>query len=692
MSAHDFLVEIGCGELPPKALLTLSQAFSAGLHKGLQAAQLGFDSIDAFAAPRRLALRVNALQSYQEDTASERIGPAVNAAYDASGKPTPAALGFARSCGVELAALQTVQKDSTEKLAYRSVKQGRKTADLLPELVTQALSRLPIPRKMRWGSSREEFVRPVHWVVMLFGDEVINTRILGIASGRETRGHRFHHPQAITINSPADYANQLQTTGKVLADYQQRKEKIRALIEREGTALKARVVIDEDLLDEVCSMVEWPVALTGHFDEAFLQVPAEALISSLKTHQKCFYVLDDAGQMLPFFIAVSNLDSLDPAQVVAGNERVIRPRLADAAFFFASDRKHPLASRQEQLKSIIFQQDLGSVYDKSVRVAALARFIATQLGAQPDWCERAAMLAKCDLLSNMVAEFAELQGIMGAHYARHDQEPEEVAAALNEQYLPRFSGDELPQTRTGCVLALAEKLDTMTGLFAIGQPPTGSRDPFALRRAALGVLRILVEKQLALDLPAAIEQSVTTYSGQIDVAAGTSTQVFEFLLERFRAWYQAEAVSAEVFQSVFVLKPRSPHDFNRRIHAVQAFSALPEAQALAAANKRVSNILQKQGGDVRQPLNPALLVEPAEIELARILTVKAEETGPLFAAGDYTRGLALLATIRTAVDTFFDEVLVMADDEALRNNRLALLGQLRELFLKVADISCLHTV
>lgn len=690
MAANDFIVELGCAELPPGALRTLSDAFLSGVCDGLDKAGLGYGAARAYATPRRLAVQVDGLQERQADADIEKFGPAVKAAYDADGNPTRAAEGFARSCGVALDALERDEKDGVEKLVYRSTRQGEATTDLLPGIVDQALSRLPIPRKMRWGSRREEFVRPVYWVLMLFGEDVVKARILGIEAGNQTRGHRFHHPDPITITRPADYADALEKAF-VLADPERRKARIREQVEAEAARHDARVVIEDDLLNEVSALVEWPVALTGRFDEHFLEVPPEALISSLKQHQKCFYLLGANGAMLPYFIAVSNIESRDPAQVVAGNERVIRPRLADAAFFYETDNKRTLDSHREQLKQIVFQQQLGTVYEKSERVAALAGSIAAQLGGDADRAQRAAQLAKCDLVTQMVSEFADLQGIMGSYYARNDGEPEDVAAALNEQYMPRFAGDRLPETLTGAALAIAEKLDTITGLFAIDQPPTGSKDPFALRRAALGVLRIIIGKELDLDLRVSIRAAVDALPEQV-LEAGReqiAERVFDFMLDRFRAWYQAEGVPHHVFQSVFELRPSRPGDFDRRIQAVKRFSELPECEALAAANKRVANIL-KEDIAAAGTINDDLLQETAEQQLAASVRSLQEEVEPLFAAGDYTAGLEKLAGIREPVDRFFDEVLVMTDDEALRANRLALLAGLRQLFLQAADVSCLH--
>ncbi|MDO8906952.1 MAG: glycine--tRNA ligase subunit beta [Pseudohongiella sp.] len=692
MSTKDFLVEVGCAELPPKALLGLSEAFVSGLISGLDAAGLRYEHIKPFTSPRRLAARVEGLSVKQADSNIERVGPAVAAAFDKDGKTTPAALGFARSCGVDFSALEKADKDGVEKLVFRAAKKGEDTVALLPGIVMSSLQKLPIPRKMRWGSTRDEFVRPVYWLVMLFGDDVVETELFGIRSSRVTRGHRFHCPTEITVKSPADYESQLLNPGHVIADYESRRARVRELILAQGSALDAVVHIDEDLLEEVTSMVEWPVALTGRFDQHFLEVPAEALISSMKNHQKTFYLTDEKGAMLPNFIAVANLESKDPSQVIAGNERVIRPRLADAAFFFETDRKQTLAARLPLLGNIVFQQQLGTVEQKSRRVAALSEYIAKALGADAASCGRAALLAKCDLLTNMVSEFPELQGIMGSYYARYDGEGETVAAAITEQYMPRFAGDALPSSITGAILAIAEKIDTMCGLFAIGQPPTGSKDPFALRRAALGVLRILVEKAMDLDLLATVEKSLEIFAAQgVSVPDTSAQQVFDFMLERFRAWYQAEGVSAEVFQSVMELKPVRPLDFSMRVNAVNKFSQLSDSASLAAANKRVSNILQKQHNAIPVSFESTLLTEIAEKNLAAAIERLAADVSPLFDKGDYALGLEKLASLKPEVDKFFEDVLVMADDPAIRDNRLALLNQLRSLFLRVADISCLHT-
>lgn len=686
MAEQDLLIEIGTEELPPKALRTLSAAFESSLAAQLDKAGLAHGVLRSYATPRRLALFVPALATQQPEQRMTRLGPALQAAFDKAGEPTKAAEGFARSCGVSVAELGQQTDGKVTKLAYEVVQAGAQTQALIPGFVLAALEQLPIPKRMRWGASRNEFVRPVHWAVLLYGETVIEADILGVQTGRSTRGHRFLHPQTIPLERPADYATSLESRGMVLADFAARRERIREQILAEGRKLAATPIIDEALLDEVTALVEWPVALTGSFDADFLAVPMEALVSSMKEHQKCFHLLDGQGRILPNFITISNLPSKDPGQVIAGNEKVIRPRLADAAFFFRQDKKQPLASRIDKLKSVVFQQQLGTLFDKSQRVARLASYIAQELGTDADKARRAAELGKCDLMTSMVYEFAELQGIMGSYYAQADGEDAEVARALDEQYMPRFAGDTLPATPTGMVLALAERLDTMTGLFGIGQPPTGSRDPFALRRAALGLLRILIEKRLALALSPCIDFAI---AGFTSLTAGDelAAQVREFILERLRSWYADQQIGAAVFQAVVVLGPDSPLDFDARIHAVQHFAGLPQAQALAAANKRVSNILAKSESGVLRHFDTALAVEAAESRLWETLQAVRGSVAPLLAAGAYKDALVAMAGLQGDVDAFFDDVMVNVDEPELRNNRLALLQELRELFLQVADIS-----
>lgn len=691
MSSRDFLVEIGTEELPPKVLSKLSSSFEAGVVAELQKEKLAFASIRRFATPRRLALIVSGLIEKQHDREIERIGPAISAAFDAAGKPTAAAIGFAKSCGVDVETLEKTDKDGVVKLSFSTTEPGKASSLLLPKIVKKVLDQLPVPRRMRWGSSREEFVRPVHWVVLMFGNEGLSATILGVKADTYTFGHRFHHNERIPIKHPSDYEMLLEETGSVIPDFEKRKQLILELVTEEGNKIGATAVVDESLLDEVTGLVEFPVALAGNFEEHFLDIPPEALILTMKSHQKCFSVVDSDSNLLPRFIAVSNIRSKDPAQVIAGNERVIRPRLADARFFYEADKRQSLASRQDQLKRIVFQEKLGTVFDKSQRVATLVKVIAQKLNANAEHCERAALLSKCDLVTNMVGEFAELQGLMGYYYALNDGEPDEVAVAINEQYMPRFSGDILPASSTGNILAVADKLDSMVGLFAIGQPPTGSKDPFALRRSAIGILRILVERKLDLNILECIDQALVGFAS-VDIKPGTREAVFDFLLERFRTWYLDEGISSDVFQSVLSLKPERPLDFNQRIMAVHHFSELPESEALAAANKRVSNLLSKSNESIHDlPINADLLQEKAEIDLYDELNSKMLEVAPLFNEGAYKDGLELLAGLKGSVDKFFDDVLVMCDDIPLRNNRLALLQRLRASFLEVADISCLHS-
>ncbi|OPX55701.1 glycyl-tRNA synthetase beta chain [Oceanospirillum multiglobuliferum] len=685
---RDFLVELGAEELPPTALKRLADAFAEGIRTGLEKADIPFAEVKAMASPRRLAVLVKDLAVAQPDREIQRKGPALQAAYDADGNPTKAAEGFARSCGAEFSQLEKLETDKGSWLIFNTIEKGTETAQLLPELINKSVNQLPVPKRMRWGSSRIEFSRPVHWLVMLFGSEVIDCEVLGLKSGRSTMGHRYHHNQAIELASTADYVPALEKAF-VLVDMAQRREAIRAQVLAEAEKLSATAVIDEDLLDEVNGLVEWPVALTGTFEERFLEVPSECLISSMKANQKYFHLLDANGKLKPNFITICNIISQDPAQVIAGNEKVIRPRLADAAFFFTTDKKKTLADRIDSLKTVLFQQQLGSVYAKSQRVSAIAQYIAEQIGGDQALAARAADLSKCDLVSEMVLEFPELQGIMGYHYALNDGENAEVAQALNEQYMPRFAGDELPATKTGMALALADRIDTLTGIFGIGQRPTGDKDPFALRRATIGALSILVNNQLDLDLKALIALSIAQH-GELPKADGLADDVLNYMLDRFRAWYQTEGIPAEIFLAVRARPISNAYDFDRRVKAVAAFKQLPEADALAAANKRVNNILSKQNYQGGNSVNEALLSIEAEKTLAAQVAAKQVELAPLFAAADYQAALNSLASLRGAVDSFFDDVMVMADDEQVKNNRLALLASLSSLFMEVADIAQLQ--
>jgi glycyl-tRNA synthetase beta chain len=692
MSTRDLLVEIGTEELPPKALKGLSQAFADGIVEGFKAADLTHGAVKIYAAPRRLAVLVKGLAENQSDKIVERRGPALNAAFDDEGNPSKASEGFARSCGVSMDDLERLESDKGAWLVFRAKQPGQPTAKLIPDVVRSSLDKLPIPKRMRWGNLDAEFVRPVHWVVLLFGDEIVEAEILSVKAGRETRGHRFHHPHTLYIGEPEAYAPLLETEGHVVADFAARREAVRAQVLEAGAKLGGKAVIDEDLLDEVTSMVEWPAAIAGDFEKRFLEVPSEALISTMKANQKYFHVVDANGKLLPHFITVANIDSRDPDMVRAGNERVVRPRLSDAEFFWTQDRKQRLDSHLERLKTVTFQNKLGTLHDKSARVAQLARSIATTIGANPEWAERAAWLAKCDLMTGMVGEFPELQGIMGRYYALHDKEPQDVALAQDEQYMPRFAGDELPATATGQALAIADKLDTVVGIFGIGQAPTGGKDPFALRRAALGLLRIVIERQLPLDLQSMLDGATAALGGKVEVK-GLTAQVFDFMMDRLRAYYHDTGVAPDVFEAVLEQRPTQPHDFDRRVRAVTAFRKLPEAESLAAANKRISNILRQAHEKhiaVSDKVNASALVEPAEKALAEQVTALAKEVTPLFDQRDYETALCKLAGLRESVDRFFDDVMVMVDDSALRDNRLALLNSMRNLFLRVADLSRLQ--
>lgn len=687
----DFLVEIGTEELPPKALKRLMIAFGEGVKEGLAKADLVRGEVQFYATPRRLAVLVKDLSAAQPDKEAERRGPALTAAFDGEGNPTQAAKGFAASCGVEVDQLDHLKTDKGAWLVHRSHQQGRPTAELLPEIVQASLDKLPIPKRMRWGSLDAEFVRPVHWVVMLFGTDVIDCEILATRSGRETRGHRFMSPGKLYLGEPAAYAPLLETEGKVVADFAARREAVRAQVLEAAAAVKGEALIDEDLLDEVTGLVEWPVAVTGRFEERFLEVPAEALISTMKGNQKYFPVQDKEGRLLPFFITLSNIESHDVRHVRAGNERVVRPRLTDADFFWNQDRKQTLAAHGGALKNVVFQNKLGTLADKSARVAKLAAAIAYHIDGDAKLAARAGELSKCDLLTNMVNEFPELQGIMGRYYAAHDGEDAEVAAALDEQYMPRFAGDQTPETRTGQALAIADRIDTLVGIFGIKQPPTGDKDPFALRRATLGVLRTIVENNLDLDLQTLLQAAFDNFAGNgVKLEVETVNQVLEFMLERLRAYYADSGVAHDTFDAVLAQRPTQPRDFDSRVRAVTTFRKLPEAEALAAANKRIANILRQAGGDISAGIDKARLVEAAEKNLAEQVEAMAGKVTPLFAQRNYTEALCQLAGLRGAVDAFFDQVMVMAEDEAVRNNRLALLKRLSDLFLQAADLSRLQ--
>ena len=683
MSAQDFLVELGTEELPPKALNTLADAFLAGIEKGLHSAGLKFAAKKVYAAPRRLAVLLTALETQQPDRSINLDGPPRQAAFDAEGNPTQAALGFAKKCGVELSEID----QSGPKLRFSQVITGKPTASLLPTIVEDSLNDLPIPKRMRWGARKEEFVRPTQWLVMLLGDQVIDCTILAQQAGRDSRGHRFHHPEAVRITSPANYAADLRAA-YVLADANERRELISKRTEELARLQEGTAIVPPSLLDEVTALVEWPVPLVCSFEERFLDVPQEALITTMQDNQKYFCLLDVDGKLLPRFITVANIESKDPQQIIAGNEKVVRPRLTDAEFFFKQDKKQKLEDFNLRLQNVVFQEKLGSVYDKAVRVSKLAAYIAPRIGGDAAWAARAGLLSKCDLATEMVGEFPEMQGVAGYYYALNDGEPDDVALALNEQYMPRGAGAELPTTLTGAAVAIADKLDTLVGIFGIGMLPTGSKDPYALRRAALGVLRILIDKKLDLDLTQAVVFAVGQFGGKVK-QAGLAEQVLEFVFDRLRARYEDEGVDVSVYLSVRALQPGSALDFDQRVQAVQAFRKLPEADALAAVNKRVSNLLSKADNLGNTEVDPSLFADAKEFSLNSAIAKAENAVKPLLAERNYAEALARLATLREPVDAFFEAVMINADDAGVRKNRYAMLARLRGLFINIADISVL---
>ena len=688
MTTQNFLVEIGTEELPPKALNTLATSFADTVEAELNQAGLSFDKIEWFAAPRRLAVKVLNLATQQPSKEIEKRGPAVSAAFDAEGKPTKAAEGWARGCGITVEQAERIATDKGEWLVHRAKIEGQPTKNLLNDIVANALAKLPIPKPMRWADKTVQFIRPVHTVTMLLGDELIEGEILGVASARTIRGHRFLGEKEFEIQHADQYPQLLREKGSVVADFNERKAEILAKSQAKATALGGVADIEESLLEEVTSLVEYPNVLAAKFEERFLAVPAEALVYTMKGDQKYFPIYDKNGKLLPHFIFVSNINPEDPTAIIEGNEKVVRPRLTDAEFFFKTDLKQKLIDRLPRLETVLFQQQLGTLKDKTDRIEQLAGEIAKQISADEAKAKRAGLLSKCDLMTNMVFEFTDTQGVMGMHYARHDGEDEEVAVALNEQYMPRFAGDELPKSLVASAVALADKFDTLTGIFGIGQAPKGSADPFALRRAALGALRIIVEKNLPLDLEDLVKKSAALFGDKL-TNQNVVTDVVDFMLARFRAWYQDEGIAVDVIQAVLARRPTRPADFDARVRAVSHFRTLDSAEALAAANKRVSNILAKADAAIGE-INLTACVEPAEKALAEAVLALRTEVQPLIAQGDYTAVLDKLANLRAPVDSFFDNVMVNAEDPALRQNRLAILNTLQGLFLQVADISVLQ--
>ncbi|WP_018881953.1 MULTISPECIES: glycine--tRNA ligase subunit beta [unclassified Thioalkalivibrio] len=689
--ARELLIELGTEELPPAALPRLRDALADGLATRLREAGLEPGEPEAYATPRRLAVLFPDVPGQQPDQLQERRGPAVAAAFDDAGEPTKAVLGFARSCGVEVERLERETTDKGEYLVFRQMQPGRALGELLPEMLEAALEALPTPKRMRWGSSRTEFVRPAHWLVVLHGTEVLEMTVLEQTAGRATHGHRFHQPGALELKRGNDYAERLRSPGFVEPSFEARRENILAQVHEQAKALGGRALVDADLLDEVTALVEWPVALTGGFDPRFLDVPQEALISTMQDNQKYFPVVDEAGRMQPHFIVISNIESRDPHAVRDGNERVLRPRFADAEFFWQQDRKKRLEERLDALDSVVFEKRLGTLRDKSVRLEALMQRLAGLMGLDAGLAARAARLAKCDLVTQMVFEFTELQGTMGRYYALHDREDESVAAAIEQHYWPRQSGSELPGVPLAQALALADRLDTLVGIFAIGKQPTGTKDPFALRRAALGLVRILVERELPLALTPLLQAAAEPIRERVPEADQAVEPVREYILERLRGYLLEQGQAHETIEAVAAVAPDTPLDFVRRVRAVSLFRERPEAEALAAANKRIHNLLRKAGEEAEADLDPEALALDEERQLYQGLQAVRPGVEQAVADGDYLHALGELAGLRDRVDTFFDQVMVMAEDAAERRNRLALLRELRRAFETVADIGRLAT-
>ncbi|WP_371375508.1 glycine--tRNA ligase subunit beta [Thalassotalea aquiviva] len=688
MSTNTLLIELGTEELPPKALTKLATAFYDSIVEQLNAAELAFDDAKWFASPRRLAVKVNALTEQQQDKVIEKRGPAVNVAFDAEGNPTKAAQGWARSNGITVEQAERLKTDKGEWLLHKATQKGQTVAELLPAMVAHAVTKLPIPKPMRWGDSRIQFIRPVHTITMMFGAKVIAGEILGVKSSNVLQGHRFHFSGLVELDHADNYESALKSA-YVVADFATRRKMIVDQVNGAAEEMNATALLDDELLDEVTGINEWPSVLVGSFDEEFLNVPAEPLIYSMKDHQKYFPVMDKAGNLLAKFIFITNIESKQPQEIIKGNEKVIRPRLADAEFFFKTDKKQPLESRLKSLENVLFQKQLGTLKDKSERIAKMSQHIAQLLNENADNAYRAGLLSKTDLMTEMVLEFPQVQGTMGKYYAQHDGEVAEVAQALEDQYRPRFAGDALPEGVIGSSVAIADKVDTLVGIFGINQPPKGDRDPFALRRAAIGLIRIIIEKKLPLDIADLLEVSIESYSDKLS-NDNTAADVIDFVMGRFRAFYQEQGIDVDVVQAVLANKPTAPLDFEQRVKAVSYFRSLEESDALAAANKRVGNILAKFDGELYANFNMSLATESQEVALAEQFNALSAELTPLFENKDYQSALTKLASLRAPIDEFFDNVMVMAEDEAVKVNRLTLLSQLRAAFFNVADISLLQ--
>ncbi|MGM0906119.1 MAG: glycine--tRNA ligase subunit beta [Pseudomonadota bacterium] len=688
MQKENLLIELGTEELPPKALKSLRDSLKSGIESGLKNAELSFNSIEAYATPRRLAVLVKQVETEQQDKEVEKRGPAVNVAFDDSGNPTKAAEGWARSNGITVEQADRLKTEKGEWLLHKATVKGQALADLVQGMLEAAIKTLPIPKPMRWGDSTAQFIRPVHTLTVMLGSELIPAEILETKSARFIQGHRFHSPEGFELDHVDSYLSKLREA-KVIANFEERIEAIQSEVSRLASEIGGQVVQDNELVEEVAALVEWPVALTASFDQGFLAVPKEPLIVTMKDDQRYFPVEDGKGNLLSQFIFITNIESRDPKQIVKGNEKVVRPRLADAQFFFESDKKKTLESRLSALDSVLFQKQLGSIGDKARRISVLAGKIASQLNADVKASERAGLLCKADLVSDMVSEFPETQGVMGKHYALNDGESETVAQAIEQHYWPRFSGDELPQTKEASAVALADKLDTLVGIFGIGQVPKGDRDPFALRRAALGLLRTLVERNLTLDLNELLAASVEGFGDKLSNKT-VAADVFEFLLGRFRPWYQDQGISVDVIQSVLARSPSKPTDFDQRVKAVQSFKSLDSAASLAAANKRVGNILAKSKEEISGKVDESVLQDDSETALYRLVTQTESAIKPLIANSDYSEALTQLSELKEPVDSFFEHVMVNAEDDKVRVNRLNLLFRLRQLFLEIADISLLQ--
>lgn len=688
MNTETLLIELGTEELPPKSLKNLAITFFENVRSQLDTAELTYSKIVWYATPRRLAIQVTDLIAKQSDKQIEKRGPAVSVAFNEQGEASKAAEGWARSNGITVDQAERLTTDKGEWLLHRAIQPGKSVADLIPDMVNVALAKLPIPKPMRWGSERTQFIRPVHTLTLLYGEQVLTGSTLGVDAGNQVTGHRFHHDGLVTLNHANDYKSALEAA-YVMVDFEQRQAKIVAQIKAAASSIEAEALIDDELLNEVTALVEWPVVLIGTFEQEFLNVPAEPLIYSMKDHQKYFPVVDAQGQLVNKFIFVTNIESKDPQQIIFGNEKVIRPRLADAEFFFKTDKKKSLEQRLPSLDAVLFQKQLGTLKDKSARIASLSESIATQLGEDAKDAYRAGLLSKTDLMTDMVLEFPQVQGTMGKYYARNDGESEAIALALEDQYRPRFAGDVLPQGNIGCAVAIADKVDSLVGIFGINQPPKGDKDPFALRRAAIGIIRIIIEKQLDLDIATLIERSINLFGDKLS-NSNTATDVIDFVMGRFRAYYQEQNIAVDVIQAVLAKKPTAPLDFDKRVHAVSFFRTMAEAETLAAANKRVGNILAKFDGELYAEFKTELATEVAEQELAALFSAVKEKITPLLANKDYQAALAELACLKAPIDIFFDTVMVMADDEAVKINRLTLLNEIRNSFFAIADISVLQ--